>query len=474
MHATVPRGHILRSAPLDQWRRKRSEGFTPEQLASAIKRAERGDLEDVMDVMEYMLRTDPHVSSTYPTMFGSVDSEDVIMTPVDGDPESARIARFVESSWDAIRGRSNTIQSILHAHGVGLSVSEQSWVRRRGEWHVDRWEAAAPRDTGFAPRSKSIMVRTYDESGRWEWVDTAAESDRWLAYSPGSVGLPAHLSGVLFRALWYWLFKRWTITWLSSALERTGEGFFVGSVPPGASEQVRDQMLSTLENISRGHVAVKEVGDVIEIIEAAQDVGEAHLKTAEYYDDQITKLMLGSTLAVDSGVNGARSLGEEQGRRTIDPRQARISGGLAGLLTDQWMAPLIRFNSHILGSIDRSRWPTMELGNRQIGDVSDTDALNGAQVSTLLEVVQAAAGALIPRDTAKQIIIASYGMSPDQADAILSTIGQGFEHPSAVESPPPLARARASRADRPSLTQRQTMQISALSQTMTRRGSSSE
>lgn len=72
-------------------------------------------------------------------------------------------------------------------------------------------------------------------------------------------------------------------------------------------------------------------------------------------------------------------------------------------------------------------------GTPTVGDTSSTDqnvqqqALNGAQVTSLVDiVVQVAAGAL-PRESAVQMIVLAFNVKPEDAEKILGSAGNGFE-----------------------------------------------
>ena len=72
-----------------------------------------------------------------------------------------------------------------------------------------------------------------------------------------------------------------------------------------------------------------------------------------------------------------------------------------------------------------------------VGGASLQDtALNGAQVTSLLEIVRSAAEGLIPRDSAVAILQRAFLMDEQSANALLGSIGAGFE-PATV--PPPAA-----------------------------------
>lgn len=53
-------------------------------------------------------------------------------------------------------------------------------------------------------------------------------------------------------------------------------------------------------------------------------------------------------------------------------------------------------------------------------------ALNGAQVTALLEIVQAVADETLPRDSGIAMIVAAFPISPENAEKIMGTVGNGF------------------------------------------------
>ena len=52
--------------------------------------------------------------------------------------------------------------------------------------------------------------------------------------------------------------------------------------------------------------------------------------------------------------------------------------------------------------------------------------LNGAQVSSLLEIIQNVAAGSLPRGSGVEIIATAFNLSPDKADSIMGSVGQGF------------------------------------------------
>ena len=59
--------------------------------------------------------------------------------------------------------------------------------------------------------------------------------------------------------------------------------------------------------------------------------------------------------------------------------------------------------------------------------------LNGAQVSSLLEIINRVTAGMLPRDSALEIIVTAFNVPKEKADSMLGTVGRGFEPTNAVE-----------------------------------------
>lgn len=89
--------------------------------------------------------------------------------------------------------------------------------------------------------------------------------------------------------------------------------------------------------------------------------------------------------------------------------------------------------------------PTLRLVEPLADDQAPTDAgaeqvadtaLNGAQITALLDIVGQVTQGLIPRDAAIAIIMRSFTVNKDQAEALLGSAGAGFV-PASTEAPAP-------------------------------------
>lgn len=54
-------------------------------------------------------------------------------------------------------------------------------------------------------------------------------------------------------------------------------------------------------------------------------------------------------------------------------------------------------------------------------------ALNGAQVTSLLEIISAVVDGRLPRDSAVQMIVMAFNKTPEEADKVLGSVGKGFK-----------------------------------------------
>lgn len=61
------------------------------------------------------------------------------------------------------------------------------------------------------------------------------------------------------------------------------------------------------------------------------------------------------------------------------------------------------------------------------GEKLQDTALNGAQVTALLEILKAVAGGQLPRETGVQIIVTAFDVTDEEAEKLMGDVGAGFE-----------------------------------------------
>lgn len=73
---------------------------------------------------------------------------------------------------------------------------------------------------------------------------------------------------------------------------------------------------------------------------------------------------------------------------------------------------------------------------------AQNSALNGAQVTAALDIVGRVAAGELPRDTGVAMLIAFFNLSPDTADGIMGSVGNGFKAPKPEPPPAPAFGAK--------------------------------
>lgn len=354
-----PRDRRYQARAVSRWHRTNVAGLTPERLASILRRAERGELEEWADVVESMLRTDAHLRSVWETLLRGVVSAELVWEPGPHAPGQAdaaqKAADFMQAATERVDALEDGLLHLLHGGaGMGLGVAEQVWVRAQGAWWVRRWVPVSPRDTDYdddwTPR-----VRTYHANafgGQRGWIRLDAEPEAWLWHVPGSPGLTPNVAGILMSVVWPWLFKKWAILFQQTGLERFADPLFIGKVQPNSEDGAREALFEALDQLSAGHIGVMEEGNELEVVQAAGTTGEPWREAIGQYNDEMTKGLLGSTLNVEVGSTGGnRALGESQAEQTILPRQRAMADSLSRALVHRWARPALGFNAHLFGGV---------------------------------------------------------------------------------------------------------------------------
>ena len=341
----VPIGRRARPQSLSSRRVQRFAGATPEIIASVLRDVEMGQVESWADLAEHMLRSDMHIRSVYATRINAIAGAKWDIVPA--GPEGEAAAKACKAMLESRSNIEGMFADLLHANGLGWAVVEQSWERSGGEWRPKFYRVEG-RNVDFAD-DLGVWVRTYGEHGNQDYIDTAAERDRWIVHVPGAVGIAAHLSGDLLPIAWAFVFKRWAEMFWMNGAERAGNGILLGKVVENATETARTALREALENVSADHVGVIEQGTEVEFIDSLSG-SDTWEKLATYFNAQISKGLLGSTLNVEvSDTGGNRSLGESQFTTTILPRLESMAKQLANTIERDVLTPYLKYNAGLFG-----------------------------------------------------------------------------------------------------------------------------
>ncbi len=248
------------------------------------------------------------------------------------------------------------------------------------------------------------------------------------------------------------------------------------------------RILAQLEELSAEHSGVIEEGGelIVEATASATSSWQAYGDYMAYTDASLTKAWLGAADLVDPGKVGSQAAVTTRAGITVDPRMVTDGSNFAASLNATLFKQLIAMNVHKIG-VPLEQIPIPEMRMRTADDEvrrdhsdydqekklipevgvskepgappalspavapasgsSDTpapasgvdvqkQALNGAQVTSLVDIITKVAAGELPRASALELITVAFPVTREQADAILGEVGKTFTPAPPVEAVP--------------------------------------
>jgi SPP1 gp7 family putative phage head morphogenesis protein len=457
-------------------------GWSPERIASTIDEAKRGDFTAWSELQTTML-LDYQVRSTSDTLLASVTGAEVEWEAgVGGDKGLAQEARdVIASQWEQLRGSSALISDIGFALLGGATVVQQEWGVVDGVYAPTGFLTVPTEDIRIGDDWCALVRTRPDGSTYGAWVPVTDEPHRWIVTYARFPGVTRTLAGALMACAWPWLGKAQLGVFELQGLERFGDPVFAGIMSTTSGNANREAMEDAIQALSSGESIALEDGQDIRVIESARQTGQAHADAIARRDAAISKAILGSTLNTEIGAAGGnRAAAESQAETTILPRERALAEMVSESIESQWASPILYYAT---GKLFGGRKPptprmwirlakdepprldaiAMEAGAYTYDDVRASvglepvggtrgarivrpsaspgltpsvstrpgavdaepkaeSALNGAQVASLLAVVEKVAQGLISRESGIAALMTSFGMTRETADANLGPI----------------------------------------------------
>jgi len=268
--AQAPRGQVTRQRDLYQLANKSLQPVTPARISAALRDLEFGRLEMWSDLITQAKR-DPTVRRAYGIRRNAVAGRAwTCKAPPDTDPrhkaEAERLAKMMSDWLVGIDGLETLLMRVLDAVGMGVSVHELVWERRKGAWLPTpvqvltrelRWE----RDWTLSVRNADLAwintVTTSKDDPAYCRDDTPEQRRaRFLVHIPWTEQGRPQDQGEFQAAIYYWAFKinGWAM-WLIGA-ERFGNPLLVVQTSADATKGQRQELLEDAQRITTDSVAV--------------------------------------------------------------------------------------------------------------------------------------------------------------------------------------------------------------------------
>ncbi|HJB65197.1 MAG TPA: DUF935 domain-containing protein [Candidatus Mailhella merdavium] len=334
-----------------------AQNLTPRRLTSLLLAAEQGDALAYLELAEEMEEKDLHYRSVLSTRKLQVAGLPIQVEAASDSAEDVKAADLVR---DVLSSGivASAMQDILDAVGKGYSVCEIMWNTEGRNWYPFALEWRDPRWFVF-DRLDGTTLRLKGENGLPEALAPA----KFITHIHKSKsGLPIR-GGLARPVAWYYLFKNFDIkSWVQFA-QVFGFPLRLGRYGADATGEQREVLLRAVRSIAQDAAAI--IPDTMQIeFQATNANGNAQLfKTlAEYFDKQISKVVLGQTGTTDTGQHVGTANAHEKVREDIEASDAMQ---LSATLTRDLARPLVDLN---LGP--RKRYPVIRVAREEAEDVT--------------------------------------------------------------------------------------------------------
>ncbi|WP_249110288.1 DUF935 domain-containing protein [Neokomagataea anthophila] len=285
-------------------------GLNPASLGGLMRAADMGDSLAWHLIAAEIERRDLHYLGVLGTRKRSVSQLPITVTPGDESKRGQKIADFVRD-WVNTGLLRHSLFDMLDAIGKGFSVMEIDWALAPGN--------NRPRDLLFKPQrwfevsyqdGETIMLRSEDGASQVPGIpggpplfgfDDMVAQKFVIHKHPSWSGLTIQ-SGLTRAVAWAVMFKMFTLRDWSIFVQNYGLPMRIGTYGPESSEEDRDVLWQAVTDIAGSCAAIIPKGMEVNFIEPKGGAGshELHLSRIRWFDDQISKAVLGQTGTADS------------------------------------------------------------------------------------------------------------------------------------------------------------------------------
>lgn len=331
-------------------------GLNPQTLASAMRRAERGDMDQYLSIAEEIEEKDGHYLSVLGTRKRGVAQLDITVEAASDDKVDQDNADIIKR-WLERDRLEDEIFDILDAVGKGFSITEIMWDINSEEWTPSDLKWRDPRWFEFDQTDGETPLLK-DDAG-----NHPLQPYKFIYHThKAKSGLPIK-AGIVRPCSWMFLFKNFSIKDWVIFLEAYGMPIRLGKYHAGASEDDRDVLLKAVAMIGSDAAAIIPENMEIEFVEAHQKAAssDGFERLAKYCDAQISKAVLGQTMTTDDGSSRSQAEVHDGVREDIERADAKQ---LMATLNEQLVKPII-----ILNKGQQKKYPRICIGRSEYIDL---------------------------------------------------------------------------------------------------------
>ena len=347
------------------WHQSFYRHINPSYMAWVLYEARNGaDLDRFLSLAEEFEEIDPHYAGVL-----RARKRATTKLPLEADPNGAKadIAEACDKLVNEPLVRS-ALTDVLDGLGKGFSLTEIMWRSAASGWEPYQLKWRDPRHFRFSPKDRmTIELRTGADEPQ------PLQPFKWLYHVPKlKSGLPSR-NGLARLCAWTWLYKSYTVKDWMNFLQTYGIPMRIGKYKPGADQADIDTLIEQIFELGQDAAAVIPDTMLIEFAEVKSASGNASVfeGAARYFDEALSKAIVGATMTADSGSSLAQAKVHMEVQHDITEGDA---ADLATTLSEQLLQPWVQLN---YGPQERYPLAKFVLPARPGENVDDPDAPAG-------------------------------------------------------------------------------------------------
>jgi phage gp29-like protein len=350
--ATTPDGEIVKTRELREekgratvsgvrspYRQAQAPNMRPERLARLLRQADEGSTEAFFTLASEIEERDLHYRSVLTTRKLGVTSIPPTIQSASDKRRDVRIAEDVQNLVNEPAFR-KLVFHMLDALGKGVSFVEIMWRSDASRWFPYAYKPRDQRWFAWDTETLETPLLITDASPQGEPLTPY----KWVQHEPLLTTSLPFRGGLARPVVIAWCLKSFTLRDWMAFLEVYGMPFRIGKYPDGTKEEDKEALLDAVRALGADAAGIIHAETSIDIVSSATKGGaETFVMTAEYWDKQISKAVLGQTMTSDEGQGRGKAQAEVHNDVRLDLKR-HDAVQVCATVREQLITPYVRLN----------------------------------------------------------------------------------------------------------------------------------
>lgn len=356
--ADILQGSVLgtKVPEMEQYRRYFGRALTPATIEQVVRQAELGYMRDLTDLINETIFIDPHFGSCTGKRFRQLAGMKVKVTPASGDGIDPKIASdLAEMVRQQVAWIPNFKQAILRlnwGHCHGRAALEKMWRQNppggKVRWRVESLNWIHPRRLAFGPERELRVRDSIFQGLGFEAVglDLRQYPGKFIAFTPQLFNEYPEREGFGPRGLYWSFHKRFGQRERMILLEVFGKPWRIAYTENLAvNQETLETAADMIDNMGGNATARLPPGVKVETTQPGERSGQNHRDAIADSNDELSKLILGTTRTTDAKPNAIGSAGDEVGQDEQSSVVAADGWNVSDCLTEGLAADIVALNA---------------------------------------------------------------------------------------------------------------------------------